>query len=274
MNAEIGKQRSPNAPGVPLEDAINVAGKLYNALRNASVKPDVATKALGYSGLNGAALTALGMLSQYGLIDRSKGMVTIAPLAMSILHPLSKSQADDAIRAAALSPRVFEELNQGFYDCAPGVIENHLIHQGFTPERAKKVAAVYTENRTFANLQAPSNMPDSPSVMNPSTADIRTRTRNVSPEQPLDISLDLSNIKTENRLPLAREYRLPLDEDHEVKLLFYGNDVGTEQLEGLSAFLDFMTEQFKKKTAAVAKPSGPEQEERKQDDKGRFGGQP
>ena len=256
MNAEISKQRSPNAPGISLEDAINVAGKLYNALRNASVKPDVAAKALGYSGLNGAALTALGMLSQYGLIDRSRGVVTIAPLAMSILHPLSKSQADDAIRAAALSPRVFDELNQGFHGCAPGVIENHLIHQGFNPARAKKVAAVYAANSAFANLQSASNVPDLPLEMTPSTADNRTRTRNVSPEQPLDIRLDTSNVKTENPLSLAREYHLPLDEDHEVKLLFYGKDVGTEQLEGLSAFLDFMTEQFKKKSVAgVAKPS-------------------
>lgn len=273
MNPEISKQRSPNAPGVPLTDAITVASKLYNAIRGASVKPDVAVKALGYSGLNGAALTTLGMLSQYGLIERSKGMVTISPLAMGILHPLGQSQKDAAIRTAALSPRVFEELNEGFLDCAPGVIENHLIHQGFNPDRAKKVAAVYAENRTFANLQNPSNLPDSPPTMSPSTADIRTRTRNVSSERPLDVNLDLSHVKTEKSLPLARQYRLPLDEDHEVQLFFYGEDVGTEQLEGLSAFLDFMTEQFKKKEAAKAaasiKAAQPEQSE-----EGRFGGQP
>lgn len=273
MNAEIGKQRSPNAPGVPLEAAIKVAGRLYNALRNASVKPDVAAKALGYSGLNGTALTALGMLSQYGLIDRSKGMVTIAPLAMSILHPLSTSQADEAIRVAALTPRVFEELNQGFHDCAPGVIENHLIHQGFSPDRARKVGAVYAENRAFANLQTTSNMPDSPHAMNPSTADIRTRTRNAAPEQPLDITIDTSNVKTETSLPLSRQYRLPLDKDHEVQLYFYGEDTGSEQLEGLSAFLDFMTEQFKKKEMAKAAASS-QGEQPKQDDIGRFGGQP
>jgi hypothetical protein len=107
--------------------------------------------------------------------------------------------------------------------------------------------------------------------MSPSTANIRTRTRNVAPEQPIDVNLDLSNVKTENSLPLARQYRLPLDKDHEVQLYFYGKDLGSEQLEGLSAFLEFMTEQFKKRE--TAKLSASQAEERRQDDIGRFGGQ-
>jgi hypothetical protein len=247
MNAGIGKQRSPNAPGVPLEDAITVAGKLYNALRNASVKPDVAAKALGYSGLNGAALTTLGMLSQYGLIDRSKGSVTISPLAMNILHPISQSQKDDAIRTAALSPRVFEELNQSFRDCSPGVIENHLIHHEFSPERAKKVGAVYAANRAFANLQNQSNVAGTenrPPNMPLTSDDIRTRNP-AAPPQPFDLNVDLSHVRTENVLPLAREYRLPLDERHEVEVRFFGDSAGAEQFAALSELLTFMRSRFK-----------------------------
>lgn len=245
MSTEIAKQRSPNAPGTPLEEAIATAKRLYAAIRNASVKPDVAAKSIGYSGLNGAALTTLGTLSQYDLIDRSKGTVSVTPLALKILHPVGESPAE-AIKQAALAPRVFSELHQGFHECSGDVIENHLIHAGFSPERAKKVAAVYAANKAFADLSPPSsvskdNRPHS----------VISSPKPVQQERPIDINLDLGRVVA-HPTQVVKTFTVPLDDGNEVELKFSGTEVGPDQLDALSEFVDFMKKRFKRKAATPA----------------------
>jgi len=87
MNDENSTDKSPRSPNHSLEDSLGHVKKLHSQIGKGVVKPESAVIALGYKGLNGTALTTLGTLSQYGLIERSKGTVKVTPLAVRLLHP-------------------------------------------------------------------------------------------------------------------------------------------------------------------------------------------
>lgn len=261
MSADITKQRSPNAPGAPLEEAIEIAKRLYLAIRGASVKPDVAVKSLGYSGLHGAALTVLGVLTQYDLINRAKGLVSITPLALRIIHPTSDSQKAEAIREAAVAPRVFQELQQEFHECAPNVLENHLIHQGFIPDKAKKVASVYAANKTFAKLDNGVTIERNEKPL----AGVQSTPSDISGSKPGPLShvstpvLPLSDgvvryrraaIDTEIKegcSPVLAQYSIPLGANEAI-LTFTGTELTVDDFDALQEYVDLFKRQFARKT--------------------------
>lgn len=154
MTDDIKKDRSPNYPKVTLEDAIDLAKRLHAKAGKAQIKPEVAVGALGYRGLNGAALGTLAALSQYGLIIRERGEgVAISPLAVKLIHPLNPVQEAESRLEAALNPKVFNDIfTGGHHDCSEDVLSNHLIQNAFTPDGAKRAANVYKANVEFANL--------------------------------------------------------------------------------------------------------------------------
>jgi hypothetical protein len=154
MNDEPKRDRSPNYPKMPLEQGVGLASELHKKAGKSVVKPQVAVGALGYTSLNGAALTTLGALSQYGLIERPKGDgIAISALALRLLHPLNEVQLLSAKREAALRPKVFYSLFSGGFHRSDGeLIRNHLIQEGFTPDGAQKAANVFKANAEYAIL--------------------------------------------------------------------------------------------------------------------------
>src|ERR1051326_9236654 len=154
MSDKIKKDRSPNYPKLPLEEALGLVKQLYAKVGKAKVKAEVAIGPLGYTGLNGASLTTLGTLTAYGLIERERGeSVCVSQLAIKLIHPLDPGQDIEAKRICALRPKVFSELFSGGYQIMPeDVLANHLIQQGFTPDGAKKAASVFKANVLFSKL--------------------------------------------------------------------------------------------------------------------------
>lgn len=154
MTSEPKRHRSPNVPRFPLEQALEATKALHGKIAKARVKPEVAVGPLGYSGINGAALGALAALNQYGLIDRADdGLVSVSPAAIRMLHPVSDAQLFKDRRDAALKPRVFADLiSHGFHKADADVIANHLIHNDFAAEPAKRAATIFKMNLDFAKL--------------------------------------------------------------------------------------------------------------------------
>jgi hypothetical protein len=163
MSEETKSERSKKCPSIALSAAIDLAKKFYQKAGKTKVKSEVAVNSLGYTSLNGAALTTLGALSQYGLIERDKGsMISISPVAIRVFHPLNKEQEMKSLEEMALNPKVFNELyTNGFQKADDDLIANHLIQNGFTPEKAKKVAVVFKANIELANLKGDGIKPPS-----------------------------------------------------------------------------------------------------------------
>ena len=158
MNDESTKDRSPRAPVVLLNKCIEYVGKLHGECRRNAVEAITAAKAMGFPSVHGGVATLLASLREYGLIDRPQSKVALTALAVRILHPISEEQKEQAIREAALLPKVFRTLLKDFGDCSPVVIESHLVQAGFTPDRATQVAKVFIANKAFAKLESGSNI--------------------------------------------------------------------------------------------------------------------
>lgn len=154
MSDEIKRDRSPNYPKMPLCEAIKLAETLYKKAGKAKISGQVVAGVFGYAGLNGAALTTIGALNQYGLIDRDRTAgVSVSQLALRLIHPVNEDQDMSARREASLKPRVFTELfDGGFQHGAEDVIANHLRQQEFTNDGARKAASVFKANVDFAKL--------------------------------------------------------------------------------------------------------------------------
>jgi hypothetical protein len=250
MSEEITKDRSPRAPSSTLEGAIEAVRKLHSKARTASVKPGVAVQALGYAGMTGTSMSMLATLGQYGLIERSSGNIAVSPLAVRILHPSGDTQKEAAIREAALLPKVFQEALIGFEHCAVEVIANHLIQGGFAPDKAKKVAQVYLDNRSFAKLDDPDKIENNESEerSNPSSKNAQPDLRPLPPSLPpvTPPAPDPARLLPSDNSKMLAQYSIPLGEN-QATLVFTGRELTVEDFEALADFVDFAKRQFARK---------------------------
>jgi hypothetical protein len=242
MSDEIKKERSRNCPSISLSAAIECAKKLHQKAGKAKVRAEVAAGALGYAGLNGAALTTLGALNQYGLVDREKGsMIGVSQAAIRIIHPLNKEQEVQTLQELALNPSVFKELfDGGFQSGAEDLIANHLIQNGFTPQKAKKSASVFKENVVIAKLEngsiIKSNEPpdftldDAPQDLKDSHAEMFG-----NPAK--------DKIKGKNVLA---QYSIPIGAS-EATITFTGEKLSVEDFDALADYIAIFKKQFERK---------------------------
>lgn len=239
------KERSPKAPANTLEDCIAFLKKLYAEARRSYVKPEAAGRAMGYAGLTGSSLTLLASMSQYGLIDREKGNVMVSNLSVRILHPTSPDQFQGAIREAALAPKAFQELFDGYNDCSAEVLTSHLVQKEFNPNRAKRVAFVYTANKTFAKLDTISSFPSTTE----SLPETRSNEHNEiapnpppkpPPTAPLTRSADAVVPKGHKMLA---QYSIPLG-GNQATLVFTGKSLTPDDFDALRDYVELFKKQF------------------------------
>lgn len=144
--------RSPAYPTISLADAVTAVTKIESQYRTAPVDREVAAKVLGYSGLTGASNSALAALAHYGLVERAgKGHMRVTPRARAILHAQGPSEREDNLRAAALEPDLFRELQERFPNMVPpedGVV-THLNRQGFNQNAVRPAAKAYLSTLAY-----------------------------------------------------------------------------------------------------------------------------
>jgi hypothetical protein len=147
-------ERSPNFPAVSLVDAIGYA-RLISEREGRSRMPRLsAAKALGYSGLNGRSLGALGALRAYGLLEGRGDDVSLTQDAITILKaPEGSDERNDALRRVFESPSAFSLL-RAKGEASPETLKWHLIKSNFRDEAADKLLKVYLASRELVNAEA------------------------------------------------------------------------------------------------------------------------
>jgi hypothetical protein len=144
--------RSPSYPNASLSEAIASVRKIEKLYRSSPVDREVAAKLIGYSSLSGPANQALAALAQYGLVERAgKGEMRVTSRAQAILHPNSDNEQKDQLRAAALEPQLFRELQERFPNMTPpedGVL-TYLNRQGFNQSAIRPAAKAYLQTLLF-----------------------------------------------------------------------------------------------------------------------------
>lgn len=149
MTEKQPRFRSPPFPYVGLGKAVSKAEQLYGAVRHHAAAVATAAKAWETGAKSSATLQSAAALIQYGLLeDEGSGdsrKLKLTPLALKIVmdkRPIS-AERTAALKEAALSPKIFDELYDRF-GTADGIDDDLLVY-ALTAERVQQNKAPYSE---------------------------------------------------------------------------------------------------------------------------------
>lgn len=144
----MAKHRSPNCPQIPFTAAIEKGRKVYEKEHTHPAVKLVVAQDLGYKGLSGPSLGALGALRQYGILEGTGDALRISKDALAYYEMDDGPEKLEAIKRMIFSPALFAELRQLYPDQLPsdGNLRHALITKGFSSETAEDVISVYKAN--------------------------------------------------------------------------------------------------------------------------------
>ncbi|MCE8023763.1 hypothetical protein [Billgrantia aerodenitrificans] len=148
------RRKSPRAPSIPLDDAIERAQKLYEKEKRHPAPVDAIAQHLGYkNATNGAAASVIATLKYYGLIQRdSEKMISVSnDLELYMFSPTEEMKRDYLVKWLK-TPPVFSDLLEQYQDHLPsdGTLRFNLIKRGFFQEAADACIAVFRRSVDYA----------------------------------------------------------------------------------------------------------------------------
>jgi hypothetical protein len=149
--------RSPNYPGLSLPEAIQRIHSLYKAQHTHAAPREIIAKGIGYNSLNGASATAISAIGKYGFLEKSGEGFKLSERAMSIIAPHNPAEKAEALKAAAMEPKLFADLFERFPPPLPNdeVLRNYLIRAGFAPSAVSPAVLAYRETIDLVDREAP-----------------------------------------------------------------------------------------------------------------------
>ena len=174
------RRRNPAHPIITLQMAIDRVRKVHEANPRRATSPKVMAQTWEMKPTSSTTLQNISSLKQYGLLEDApdgKGLM-VTELAYKILldkRPES-TERQKAIKKAALTPRVMEEL---WKESNEGAAQNHALEYYLTAERpaprfyedaAPKVISIFRSNLAFAGLQTGDTIGDTSETRNENAA--------------------------------------------------------------------------------------------------------
>ncbi len=152
----MARIRSPNYPQVELQEAINLVRRIFDSEGQNFAPRGVIAELLGYSSVNGASDKKVSAITAYGLLDRnSERELRVSDLAMRVLHPEDEREQAEAHTDAALSPKLFQEINEKWPDTPPSDanLRSYLIRRGFNQNSVDQVITVYRSAMSLVSVE-------------------------------------------------------------------------------------------------------------------------
>lgn len=147
--------RSPRFPFIPLDEAVDLLGKLSIA-HSDPVSPlprPVLLDAFGYASLHGAATKTVAALRAYDLLEKAGDGVRISLVGRRILDADSLEEKRDFLQRAALSPLTFRMMWRRARHSSRSEWKELLLERGFTEPGAKRASKIYRKNDDLAGLR-------------------------------------------------------------------------------------------------------------------------
>lgn len=143
----MARIRSPNYPAISLKEAIEKVARVFERERQHPASKETVMKGMGYGGVNGASLTALSAAKKYGLIQRDGEDYRVSDQAVAILHPHTPNEKAEALRRAALSPKLFSELLDYYKgdSVSDDNLRAYLVRRGFAQSALAEVIRSFRE---------------------------------------------------------------------------------------------------------------------------------
>ena len=152
---EVARKKSPRAPSIPLDEALERALAIYDKERRHAAPTDVIAQNIGYkSANNGAALSAIASLRSFGLLEKAQD----GKLAVSKDVESYKFAPTDDLKSQLRikwlrSPGIFNQMLDQYAEALPSDanLRFDLIQRGFSPGTAESTLAVFKKSVEFAH---------------------------------------------------------------------------------------------------------------------------
>lgn len=225
----MARMRSPNFPGLSLEESIKAAKIIWDKNRRAPISREAGAKDLGYTGLTGRSLRVLGAMNQYDLVENtSKGQMRVTKTAEDIFHGFPEDVRLTALRKAGRAPTLYQAIYDRFEGTVPGenAVRSFLFQSGFTNEGVEKALKNFLETNRYleiagasesygdAHPKAPESAPEvepdeeAPPKMEVAAAPAEARRGvRIFEPGPLDFNLSSSGLRVTGQTSSAGELR-------------------------------------------------------------------
>lgn len=240
------KPRSPKYPQLPLRESIERVGKVHKANRTYRVEKVSVAKALGYGGVNGASVSLIGTLKQYGLLEENKEGVMVTGDAVTILRaPEGDLERVKALRTAAFAPKIFTDLSEAYGEevselPAETTLQYRLEQRGFLEKAAGEVIRTYRDNLEFVSEETAEYTESEEIDEQPVEAPQMEARQPIS--APVQSVVAGGPVAGEQE-PFAETLQYRISGDSRVRLLFDGA-VTREAIEKLIAYLELGKDDF------------------------------
>ncbi|MEL7484328.1 MAG: hypothetical protein AAFN41_08225 [Planctomycetota bacterium] len=146
--------RGRTSPGHTLSQAVDFLFKIIDGVGEGPAARDLVCKALGHQSASGPALTKIGSLTHFGLLERSGGAYTVSPLGRRIKYHEDDTDRSQALAQAALEPSLYAEVVEAYLGKAlPPLLPNILVQSyGVAPKNSNDVDQAIRETLEFAGL--------------------------------------------------------------------------------------------------------------------------
>ncbi|RWA61250.1 hypothetical protein [Mesorhizobium sp.] len=168
----MARVRSPAYPFLSLTAAMDMTRKVYSKQQKTAEPRSVVMRHMGYSSENGRALKAISALIKYGFLETvgDEGL-RVSDRAMSIMYPENDRDREEALRAAANEPALFQEIFRRWENKRPSPesLESYLNRRGFNMNSVDQVARAFYE--TFDLVSGGTDSYDSAAPYGPDDAE-------------------------------------------------------------------------------------------------------
>lgn len=167
--AEIPRKKSPRAPSLPLDEALERVMRAYDKERVHACPVDVVAQHLGYKTANsGTAMQAIASLRYYGLLERpSEGFLAVSKEVESYRFSPDERTKLALLRSFLRRPALFAELLDRFEEGLPSDanLRYDLIQRGFLPSTAASLVKIFRASTEFAKYFDGVESPQIPEVL-------------------------------------------------------------------------------------------------------------
>jgi hypothetical protein len=155
-SSESVRKKSPRAPSISLDDALDRVLKIYDKERLNPAPPDVVAQDMGYKDANnGRALAAIASLRYYGLLERQgDGRLGVTKDVESYKYAPSEDMRRSHLRRFVSTPTLFAELLERYSSGLPsdGNLRYELIQRDFLPATAESLVGILRRSFDFARV--------------------------------------------------------------------------------------------------------------------------
>lgn len=214
--SDAPRRRSPRAPSIALDEAIERVAKVYEKERRHAAPVDVIAQDLGYKNANnGAALTILASLRYYGLLERpQEGQLAVSKEVEEYQYAPSDDIRRNLLIKWLRTPPLYSDLLEKFRDGLPSDanLRFELIQRRFNPDSAGSAITAFKRSVEFARFfeNPPTDLGSDQSANSPSSSEsLETSPTDHASELPIRTAPEPSVSEIEDSMVDRIPVRLP-----------------------------------------------------------------